>query len=294
MHVLSFKPFNSGSMTTNSITSPKVLCAVSHGLYEPWLTILREGQQATWLTLAFPENFEVVHYHGTPVGKFVQGMDRLHERIRWKNRYFGSILRLIDNCSLALLVNYIPKSEKSKLLTTSESAIHIKFPDTYLTYRWKFLSLLEYFLYETDSEFLFVTSTASYIQPDLVLKFVRAIPDQSTLAGAEPYDGAGFISGSNRIISRKIALQTLQTRKKWKPGIIEDVEFSRLVISNQNKIKSFPIVNIDSIAKLSGTSDSFISNTYHFRLKSIQGSTRNDVSIMKALHQRVLQLRKDG
>lgn len=291
--MVSFKPIDSGSMTKNSITSPKVLCAVSHGLYEPWLTILREGQQTTWLTVAFPENFEVVHYHGTPVGKFLQGMDRLHERIRWKNRYLGSLLRLIDNIFLAPLVYYIPKSETSKLLTTAEKAIHIKFPDTYLTYRWKFLSLLEYFLDETDSQFLFITSTASYIQPDLVLNFVREIRDQSTLAGAEPYDRAGFISGSNRIISREIALQTLQTRKKWQPGVIEDVEFSRLVISNQNKIKSFPIANIDSIAKLTDTSDSLISNTYHFRLKSIQGSTRNDVSIMKALHERVLQLRKD-
>lgn len=291
--MVSFKPLDSGSMTTNSITSPKVLCAVSHGLYEPWLTILREGQQTTWLTVAFPENFEVVHYHGTPVGKFLQGMDRLHERIRWKNRYLGSLLRLIDNIFLAPLVYYIPKSETSKLLTTAEKAIHIKFPDTYLTYRWKFLSLLEYFLDETDSQFLFITSTASYIQPDLVLNFVRDIRDQSTLAGAEPYDRAGFISGSNRIISREIALQTLQTRKKWQPGVIEDVEFTRLVISNKNKIKSFPIVNIDSIAKLNDISDSLICNTYHFRLKSIQGSTRNDVSIMKALHERVLQLKKD-
>jgi hypothetical protein len=269
----------------------KVLCAISHGLYEPWLSILKDGQQQTWLTTEFPENFEVVHFHATPVGKLFQQADRLHEKIRWKNRYLALVSSSLDNFILAPLLSYIPKSQDSKLLMAAENVIHIKFPDTYLTYRWKFLSLLNYFVYETKSDFLFNTSTASYVQPDLVLKFVKEIPDNSTYAGAEPYEGAGFISGSNRIISREIALQVLESRKKWKPGIIEDVEFTRLVQANGNQLMTFPISNIDSLASLLETPDAFIKRTYHFRLKSILGATRNDVPIMKSLHERVLRLK---
>lgn len=44
----------------------KVLCAISHGLYEPWLQILREGQQKTWLDQEFPDGFNLIHFHGTP------------------------------------------------------------------------------------------------------------------------------------------------------------------------------------------------------------------------------------
>jgi hypothetical protein len=271
-------------------TSVKVLCAISHGLYEPWLSILREGQQPTWLSNKFPENFEVLHYHGTPVGKFVQQMDRLHEKIRWKNRYVASFLCFLDNLILAPLLYFIPKNQQSKMLPLVGKVVHIKFPDTYLTYRWKFLSLLNYFVYETNSDFLFITSTASYVQPYQVLKFVNRIPDTSTYAGAEPYEGAGFISGSNRIISREIALQVLKTRRRWKPGVIEDVEFTRLIVANGNKLMTFPIVNLDSISKLSEMPDAQIKNTYHFRLKSLEGTNRNDISIMKLLHQRVLQL----
>jgi hypothetical protein len=273
-----------------SDTSAKVLCAISHGLYEPWLSILREGQQPTWLSIKFPENFKVLHYHGTPVRPFVQHMDRLHEKIRWKNRYVASLLCFFDNLVLAPLLYFIPKNQQSKMLPSVGKVIHIKFPDTYLTYRWKFLSLLNYFVYETNSDFLFVTSTASYVQPDQVIKFVNRIPDTSTYAGAEPYEGAGFISGSNRIISREIALQVLQTRRRWKPGVIEDIEFTRLIVANGNKLMTFPIVNIDSISKLSKTPDALIKNNYHFRLKSLEGTNRNDISIMKLLHQRVLQL----
>ena len=269
----------------------KVLCAISHGLYEPWLSILKDGQQQTWLSEEFPENFEVVHYHATPVGRLFQKLDMLHEKIRWKNRYLGSLLCFVDNFTLAPLLSYIPKSQNSELLTSNENVIHIKFPDTYLTYRWKFLSLLKYFVYETNSDFLFITSTASYVQPDLVLNFVKDIPNKSTYAGAEPYEGAGFVSGSNRIISREIALQALESRKKWKPGIIEDVEFTRLVKANGNQLLTFPIANIDSMASLLETPDAFINRTYHFRLKSISGAKRNDVLIMKSLHERVLRLK---
>jgi hypothetical protein len=275
----------------NSKTPAKVLCAISHGLYEPWLSILKDGQQQTWLSEKFPENFEVLHYHATPVGRLFQRVDRLHEKIRWKNRYLASFLCLIDNFILAPLLSYIPKSQDSQLLMSVENVIHIKFPDTYLTYRWKFLSLLKYFVYKTNSDFLFITSTSSYVQPDLVLKFVNEIPNNSTYAGAEPYDGAGFISGSNRIISREIALQVLETRNKWKPGIIEDVEFTRLVKANGNQLLTFPIANIDSMVNLLETPDAFIKRTYHFRLKSISGAERNDVPIMKSLHGRVLRLK---
>jgi len=275
----------------NSRKPAKVLCAISHGLYEPWLSILRDGQQQTWLSEEFPEDFEVVHYHATPVGKLLQKLDMLHEKIRWKNRYLGSSLCFFDNFILAPLLSYIPKSQNSELLTSHENVIHIKFPDTYLTYRWKFLSLLKYFVYETNSDFLFITSTSSYVQPHLVLNFVNNIPNNSTYAGAEPYEGAGFISGSNRIVSREIALQTLKSRNKWKPGIIEDVEFTRLVKANGNQLMTFPIANIDSMASLLETPDAFIKRTYHFRLKSISGAKRNDVPIMKSLHERVLRLK---
>jgi hypothetical protein len=275
----------------DSKQSAKVLCAISHGLYEPWLSILNDGQRLTWLSEKFPDNFEVLHYHATPVGKLLQKMDKLHEKIRWKNRYVASLLCLFDNFILAPLINFIPRSCDSKLLTTVENVIHIKFPDTYLTYRWKFLSLLRYFIYETNSDFLFITSTASYVQPDLVLKFVSEIPDRTTYAGAEPYEGAGFISGSNRIISREIAMSSLESLKKWKPGVIEDVEFTRLVQANGHKLMTFPIANIDSVENLLETPDVFINRTYHFRLKSTVGGKRNDVEIMKLLHERVLRLK---
>lgn len=281
---------------SKSILSPnvKVTCAVGHGLYEPWLHILREGQLKTWLSLQMPENFNVVHFHGTPTSKIGQWLDQFHEKLRWKNRYVSKLLSVMDNVAFLPLLYYIPKIEKSSQLEDCGNAIHVRFPDTYLTYRWKFLSLLRYFIEETDSDFLLITSSASYIQPHLALRYISTISNPTTYVGAEPYEGSGFISGSNRIISREIAIQVIETRRRWRPGIIEDVELSRLIISNGNKLETFPIANIDSLEALSRTTDQYIRENYHFRLKSYVGTNRDDVRIMRALHSRAVRLNSEG
>ena len=275
-------------MNKSSSGNLKVLCALSHGLYEPWLGILKEGQQKTWLDQDFPEGFELIHFHGTPGGKLLQELDRIHEKLRWKNRWLALALRILDMVFLYPLFSYIPRYENSKLLSDSRRVIHIKFPDTYSTYRWKFLALLKYFIDETNSDFLFVTSTASYVQPNLVLDFASTLPLENVYAGAEPYPGANFISGSNRIISRALAKQVLENRRYWSIGIIEDLALTNLIKAKGNELITFPIRNISSLAELDLLTDSDLTSSYHFRLKSFQGKDRLDATIMKRLHLRIL------
>jgi hypothetical protein len=275
-------------MMQNLSKDSTVLCALSHGLYEPWLGILKEGQQKTWLDEDFPEGFALIHFHGTPGGQLIQLLDRSHEKLRWKNRWVASVLRILDNILLFPLISYIPRHKKSKILLDSRDVIHVKFPDTYLTYRWKFLSVLSYFVKETNADFLFVTSTASYVQPKLVLDFVRGLPNENSYAGAEPYPGANFISGSNRIISRNIAHQVLSNRKRWAIGVIEDVALTNLVKSCGNNLITFPISNIGSLSELDSLTDKELYSRYHFRLKSFQGEDRMDAIIMNRLHSRIM------
>ena len=275
-------------MKKSSDEDVKVLCALSHGLYEPWLGILKEGQQKTWLNQDFPEGFELIHFHGTPGGKLLQVLDRIHEKLRWKNRWVASALRILDNIFLFPLISYIPRYENSKMLSDSRSVIHIRFPDTYLTYRWKFLALLKYFMHETDSDFLFVTSTASYVQPKLVLSFAQSLSKKNIYAGAEPYPGANFISGSNRIISRDIARKVLENRRSWAIGLIEDVALTNLIKAEGNELSTFPIMNIGSLDELDTLTDADLISSYHFRLKSFQGEDRLDATIMKKLHSRIM------
>ena len=94
----------------------KILIVVGHGLYEPWINILHEGQRKTWLRWPLPESVKVIHLHGTPLTPIGWKLDRLHEKIRWTNRWVAMPLAWLDRFLLLPFRWYIPKISRSELL----------------------------------------------------------------------------------------------------------------------------------------------------------------------------------
>ena len=265
-------------------SSPSVLCAISHGLYKPWIDILHSGQEETWLKLKRPEGIEVIHFHATPMNRLGIGLDVIHEKIRWSTRAKARSLRFLDFIVCAPLMIYDAKYSKSNLLYTSDPALHIHFPDSYLTYRWKELALFRYFLTETNCEYLFITSSSSYVNPYRLKEYISKLNSKSVYAGALPYQDARFISGSNRILSRDVVQKVLENKTRFDPTIIEDVALGQLIESLGVERLGFPICNIASIKELESFPVVSLQTSCHFRLKSGKLTERNDVQIMKALH----------
>jgi hypothetical protein len=264
-----------------------ILCALSHGLYEPWLSILKEGQEKTWLIEEIPQRIKIIHYHANPVGKFGQYCDRTHEKIRWTSRYLAVPLKFLDDILGFPFKNWVPNYAESDYLNLTHKVIAIDCIDTYVTYRWKILSLFDFFLKETSHDYLMTTTTSSYINTDALTRYVDALPLNDVYTGSLPYDGALFVSGSNRILSRDVVGEIMKNRRGWRVGTIEDLELGRLVKRYCGlDPQTFPIQNIQSEDELAKTQDNVLKDTYHFRLKSGTLSHRNDVSIMKALHER--------
>jgi hypothetical protein len=265
---------------------PSVLCAVSHGLYQPWLDILRDGQEETWLRDQVPDNIEIVHFHGTPLNRFFHALDQLHERIRWSNRYVYRVLKMLDNALLKPWMNYTPITEKSSLLKSQQEVLHIRFPDAYLTYRWKLLGLMDFFFNHTNHDYLFTTTTASYINLKVLSQKILEFEPGDTYFGALPYEGADFVSGSNRIFSRETVEKVLLAKSEWKPGIIEDLAVGQLLLKLGIQPTFVPIINISSMQELESFEEEAFRKNYHFRLKSGPNSKRDDVRIMRAFHSR--------
>jgi hypothetical protein len=267
--------------------SPTVLCAISHGLYQPWISILHEGQEKTWLRDERPEGVEVIHFHGSPLSNFGIKLDKLHEQIRWSTRFKANTLKFADYLLTFPFMGYQARYTSSKILKVEDPAIHIHFPDSYLTYRWKELALFRYFLTETKFDYLFLTSSSSYVKLDKLKEYVENLPAVGVYAGATPYDSAEFISGANRILSRDVIEQVVKNSKKFNPVIIEDVALGNLISRLGFLRTSFPISNIGSLQELEDSSADFLEDSYHFRLKSGSLENRKDVEIMHKLHSRI-------
>jgi hypothetical protein len=268
----------------------KVLCAVVHGLYEPWISILKNGQIPTWLSDDFPKNFSVVHFHGRPVGGFGQEIDRMHEKMRWSGRVPNGILRVIDRILLFPFLTKIPKVSISTALPDHISGIQIEWPDIYATMRWKDLAIIEYFYTQTDSDFLFMTTSSSYIRPFKLIEYCSKFEVSDVYAGSKPYPDAEFISGANRLLSRSAAEAVLSSKIFWDPAVIEDVALGDLMRKNGIVYQGYDQINIPSLEYLESVSDEKLESGYHFRVKSGNIKERNDDQIMKRLSERFKQI----
>ena len=183
---------------------PKILCLISHGYYKPWIDIAINGQNKTWLTHDLPDNFQVLNYHGTPLKAFGQWLDKAHERIRWSNRYFHLILKYVDLVVTSPFLAWIPEVCPSKLMQLNHETIHVRTKDSYLTFRWKAKGTFKYILNHYDFDFVFMTTTSSYIRANKLIELLADAPKTGYLAGARAYAGANFAAGSNRVLSRDL------------------------------------------------------------------------------------------
>jgi hypothetical protein len=269
--------------------NPKVFVALFHGLYEPWLGILHQGQAKTWIQLNRPPEIQVVNFHSTKLGAFGWKFDRLHEYLRWKNKWFAYVLQIFDRLTGFPLMFYLPSYSKSDKLLTNDLAVHIHFPDSYQFMRWKDLAVLKYFITETNADFVFMSTTSSYLLPQKLLEVIQSLPRNRIYAGVNPYEGANFAAGNNRLISRDVAELILKHRHRFDPGIIEDRAMGEMLTRMKIVFKPLPSLHLTSENQLNEISNSELLSHFHVRVKSGPFQKRTDVSLMHAIHRRVLE-----
>ncbi len=272
------------------MTKQSVFISVSHSLKEPWLGIFRDGSAVTWLESELPLGFELAHFHGLKLSKFWNSWDSTHERIRWKNRWVAAPLRWFDLLVGLLFLNHIPSTKISTQLKTEHLSVEVNCKDLYQFLRWKDLAILEYFVYRTDANFLFMTTNNSYINFTKLQSLIQSLPLNSLYGGVIPYKGATFAAGNNRILSRDVAIKMLNKRWYFSAGYIEDVAMGALARRLGIEFQGLKSLILESPQHLDETSDDELLSNFHFRVKSGSLSSRNDVQIMLKLHERLLAL----
>ena len=272
------------------MTEKTVLVSVGHALQEPWTTIFRLGSEKTWLTSAIPCEFELVHFHGLPLKSFGSFWDRIHEHLRWRNRWYARALAWIDTLAGYPILLFIPKIRISGRLHSSFPVFEVCFPDSYQFLRWKDLAVLKYFLEQTNCQYIYMITNNSYLNFSNLKKLVSDAPQTAFYGGTKAYDGAEFAAGNSRLISRDVARLIVKNKGKFSLGLIEDAAMGKLVKSLNVIFTPLPSLIVDSVEDLAQLSDLELKKHFHFRVKSGSMTSRNDVQIMTRLHERLINL----
>jgi len=267
-----------------------ILVSVVHALQEPWITIFRTGSEATWLDSKIPDEIHIVHFHGLPLKKFGSIWDRIHEGVRWKNRWCAAPLAWMDTFIGYPLLSFIPKIRSSNKLHSTLPAFEVCFPDTYQFLRWKDLAVLKYFLEQTNCDYIYMTTNNSYLNFNNLKRLVDSLAFTTFYGGAKAYDGAEFAAGNSRLISRDVAQLIVKHRRAFSLGLIEDSGMGKLVKSLNIVFVPLPSLIVESLENLMQISDSELKQHFHFRVKSGALNSRNDVQIMTSLHGRLVNL----
>jgi hypothetical protein len=263
------------------------LCIIGLGIYEPWIDILENGQELTWLSDPRPDSIEVLHAHGKQLGRFGQSVDKLHEKFRWKTGLTNDILRLFDNFLLFPFIFHVPSWRFVSGLQVNDPVIVVNTPDALLTLRWKELGFFDFFLKNSTADFLVTTTNSSYLSFVNLQNLLNSLPDKLLYYGPKPYEGAEFVSGSFRVFSRDVVELIVSKRIFWEGAVIEDVSLGKLLKRNGIHPIFRSICNFESVETIIDASCIDLKSQVHFRLKSGNYENRQDVKLMKLLHSRI-------
>lgn len=275
-------------MEKSKSAEPKVLVLVGHALYEPWSSILYEGQLKTWATTS---SNPVVHTFANPVMRPLKALDSLLWKLKW-NTSIGKIATGVEVILKFPFSVFQGKLIEQKLPGSDEKAFRLDMPDLDLLMNFKSYALITGSL-QYDYDFLVCTTTSSYLNLDNLKNAIKKLPRNGLVAGRILEQGSSkFASGSFRIFSRDVVVEFLNQRSKFSTWRPEDQAFGFLVQESGIDVQYVELSSIDvpSLDLLEEIPNGLLSETIHFRLKSGTLGKRDDISIMHALHHRLNSL----
>ena len=266
-----------------------VVILVKHGLYPEFINLAKEGQGSTWLSEIKPSNIKIIHYYGVPGGKWIQFLDRLHEKLRWQSRISHYLLRFAMQLLSLPFLWKTPKTSPACHLGLHDDEIQCHVIDTLFTLRWKQIAIYKFVSTNYDFKYIYDTNASSYVDVTNLLIQIDKFSDSPLYAGNVPLKG--FISGANRFFDESSIRLVLKNKMRWNPALLEDVALGKLMKSLDVKITELDSVVVSTREETNAIDETIFETNFHFRTKSKLGNQRSDALLMRIIHDRFKQHR---
>jgi hypothetical protein len=260
-----------------------VLIAISYSEFHPWIEI-KEAQEKTWINKS-QNNVDVIFYLSRPAPFLIKKIDFLIEKFRFDSN-FGSFISVINRISAKFISHKTPKyffSKNNNFLTVDSWS-------TYQLFGRRNLALFDWFLKNTNADYLYQTNVSSYINVDKFIEILNAFQKEDLIyAGSiinpnrTPFP---IVSGSGKLLSRSLIVEIMKNTKLLKFDNLEDVALAESISKIGVEAKSLPRLDLPNLNVLRNYSKSELCSHFQFRCKS-DAIPRIDVQIMEELHCRL-------
>lgn len=243
---------------------------------EPWRSIERDGQRATWAApSAIDEHAPVRFYRGRrtgPVRFAVASTTRVLEMAGSANE--GSTASALRDRFLRAVGRHYCTCRS----TTDGDVIRTSVPETYAMVTTKLFATLTHVVATEEFDYVLRTNTSSYIDRRALVEFAEDQPRSGYWGGfLGQHDGMTFTSGAGSLLSRDCVTAALDVPWDW--SLIDDVALGRVLHSLGVEPRAIgrPVLTSPEEA---ATPDA---DAFMWRCKGVE--VRNDVEIMRALHE---------
>ncbi len=284
------------------IKNENILVVVSHGLRMPWTKILYEGQCKTWLGEDINSEVKILHIYGDAPSRFYREFEKINEIIRLNIPKSDFIRKIYLYFPYMYYKNKSLKTKIEKLNLTNMSALKVDILDISPFVIFKLIATFRWFIKNTNYDFIYITTTSSYLRIDKLVDFMNTQQNLADCNGTiMRHFNIIFPSGANRLFSRKVISEVLKNINQIDFLLPEDVALGKLITELNYNIFNLPTVNIDSKKRLQSLTNKEIQENFHFRVKSMdkesffnpvnasyhENAKRNDVELMQLLHKRI-------
>ena len=269
---------------------PKVLILDVHGPYEPWLSILHNGQLKTWADRDKFENLEIVHAMGLPVDPLTHKLGEFLYSLKFSKPHWVGLLALcIDFAVKKLIGRFIPNIKEIRDEEYGYKKWEVQMPDYALLMGNKMISVLKYALENSDFDYLATTITSTFINRSKLIEYVDLLPRTNLLAGNFVTRGSEhFQQGAFRLYSRDVVEFIVKNRAGYNHWALEDVAMGRLLRNKGFDEYSIPNITVGSLDCLRELNPIEIGNQVYLRCKGVTkygNKLRGDVSILLAVNE---------
>jgi len=270
------------------VDSPRILVTAIHGPYEPWISILRNGQIPTWMKQN--GKVRVVNVFGRSVADRYLPVDQKLYFLRWNESriiaYFSLLIEAV--IKKFLMVNRYQPKIKLKVDDTFGEVWEVQQPDSLLLQGVKNIATLRESL-NHEFDFLITTITSTYLNLDQISNTLHESSRVQFIGGRiESSGGKKFQQGSFRVYSRDVVEYIVKNSKKYKHWQIEDIAMGNVVAAKYRDFTEMPNLTIRCPEDLESIDPQSMIEVCSFRCKSqSEDGVRADALIMKLISARL-------